>query len=294
MPVRGEQKLAWIDGQMRELQQLAGTITTSVAQLEPTEIITRTIEKSARANLVALNTVRVNRDLIGSPARSLIVGTRGTITAAAVTEGSAITKVNPSYTPATITPSKIGVGVEITYEAIEAWHYDLIQGWLEEAGYAMAKKIDDDLLGTMRTTSGIGSVDASSSGVLAYDDCVGAVTTIRGSNYVPDTLIIHPNQESDLLKDTKFINASAYGGSEPIRNGEIGKFAGLRVYVSSQAADGTALVYDSSKAMIVAFKRDLTVRRREEPEYDSITVYVTQLFKPAVVHTGAVCAIHGC
>lgn len=294
MTTRGEQKFNWIDNELRTLQQLAGTITTTVAALEPTEIITRQIEEAARANLIALNTVKVNRDLIGSPARSLIVGTRGTVTAAAVTEGSAITKVNPSYTPATITPAKIGVGVEITHEAIEAWHYDLINGWLAEAGYAMAKKIDTDVLGTLRTSSNVGSVDAGVSGVLAYDDVVGGVADVRGNNYTPDTLVIHPNQANDLIKDTKFINASAYGAREPILNGEIGRFAGLKVFVTTQASDGTALVYDSNKAMIVAFKRDLTVRRREEPEYDSITVYVTQLYKPLVVHTGAVCVIHGC
>jgi len=294
MVLRGEAKLAWIDENMRELKQLAGTITTSVANLEPTEIIQRTIEKSARANLVALNTCRVNRDLIGSPARSLIVGSRGTITAAAVTEGSAITKINPSYTPYTITPAKVGVGVEITYESIEAWHYDLINGWLEEAGYAVAKKMDTDILGTIRTSSGVGSTDASTSGILAYDDVVAGVTDVRGNNYDPDTLLIHSSQANDLLKDTKFINSAAYGGREPILNGEIGKFAGLRVLVTNQSADGTALVYDSKKACIVAFKRDLTVRRREEPAYDSITVYVTQMYKPLVPHSGAVCVIHGC
>lgn len=294
MKLRGEEKLQWIDSEMRTLQNLAGTITTTVAALEPTEIIQRTIEKAARANLVALNTVNQNRDLIGSPARSLIIGARGTITAAAVTEGSAITKINPSYTPYTITPSKIGVGVEITYETIDAWHYDIIQGWLEEAGYSMAKKIDTDVLGTIRTSSSVGSVDASTSGVLAYDDVVGGVADIRGNNYNADTLVIHPNQANDLLKDTKFINASAYGGRDPILNGEIGKFAGLRVLVTTQASDGTALVYDSKKACTVGFKRDLTVRRREEPEYDSITVYVTQMYKPLVPHAGAICVVHGC
>ena len=294
MTIRGEERLMYIDEQMRSLQELAGTITTSVAALEPTEIIQKTIEQAARANLVALNTVRINRDLIGSPARSLIVGGRGTITAVSVTEGSAITKINPTYTPHTITPAKIGVGVEITYESIEAWHYDLIQGWLEEAGYAMAKKIDTDILGTIRTSSGVGSVDADTSGVFAYDDAIEAVITVRGNNYEPDTMIIHPNQAQDILKDTKFINASAYGNREPISTGHIGQFAGVNVYVTTQASDGTALVYDSKRACVVAFKRDLTVRRREEPEYDSITLYVTEMYDPMVVHSGAVCVIHGC
>jgi len=293
--VRGEERLAWIDSQMRTLQELAGTITTSVASLEPTEIISRQIEEAARANLVAMNLVRVNRDLIGSPARSLIVGSRGTITAGAVTEGSSIPKVNPTYTPYTITPSKIGVGVEITYEAIQSFHFDLINDWLAEAGYAMAKKLDSDIIAEiMKPAAGKGTVTATTSGVLAYDDVVAAVTKVRGNNFNPDTLLIHPDQANDLLKDTKFINASAYGGREPLLNGEIGQFAGVKVFVTTQQTAGSAVVFDSKRACIVAIKRDLTVRRREEPETDSITLYVTQMYGAKVVNEGAVCLIKNC
>jgi len=294
MAIRGEERLAWIDENMRSLQQLAGTITSAVASLEPTEIIAKQIEEAARAALVAMQVVRVNRDLVGSPARSLIVGKRGTITASVVSEGSDIPKVNPTYTPYTITPQKYGVGVEITYEAIQSFQFDLINDWLAEAGYAMAKKIDSDILTEIRTASGVGSIDASTSGTLAYDDVVAAVTTVRGQNFNPDTLIINPDQAADLLKDTKFINASAYGSREPILNGEIGRFAGVRVLVTTQCPSGTALVFDSKRACLVAVKRDLTVRRREEPERDAITIYVTQMLKPKVINPEAICVIHGC
>jgi len=238
-----ETKLSYIDKNMGRLQELAGTITTSVASLEPTEIIQREIEKAARANLIAMQRVKVNRDLIGSPARSLIVGGRGTITASSVTEGSAITKVNPSWTPYTLTPSKYGVGVRITHEALEGFHFDLINSWLEEAGYAMAKKLDGTILTEIRTTSGVGSVDASTSGVLAYDDIISARANVNGNNYNADTLIIHTDQEADLLKDTKFVNAAAYGAREPILNGEIGMIGGLKVLVTTQMFQNSFELY---------------------------------------------------
>lgn len=287
-------KLEYIEQNLSNLQELAGTITTSVASLEPTEIIRGSIEKSARANLVAMQRVRVNRDLIGSPARSLIVGGRGTISVASVSEGSAITKVNPTWTPHTLTPTKYGVGVRITREALDAFHFDLIDSWLEEAGYAMATKLDDVVLEEIRTASGVGSTDATTSGVLSYDDAISARTTIRGNNYNPDTLIIHSDQEGDLVKDTKFINASAYGDREPILNGHIGKFGGMEVLVTTQCPSGTAIAFDSKKACTVALKRDYTVRREDKPEYDSVDMYVTKMIDPAVVNTGAVCVIHGC
>jgi len=295
--MKGEERLAWIDSQMRTLQQLAGTITTSVANLEPTEIILKQIEEAARAVLVMENLVRVNRDLVGSPARSLIVGKRGTITASQVSEGSSIPKLNPTYTPATITPVKYGVGVEITYEAIQSFHFDLINDWLKEAGYAMAKAKDSAILSEFYDTttySNIGSVDAATSGVLAYDDVISAVTWIRANNFDPDTLVIHPNQAADLLKDTKFITYQAYGSREPILNGEIGQFSGVKVFVTTQATDGKALVFDKKRAGILVYKRPLTVRRREEPERDAITIYVTEMYKAAILNEKAVCIIHNC
>jgi len=280
---------------MRSLQQLAGTITTSIASLEPTEIIARQVEEAARANLIAMQVCRVNRDLVGSPARSLIVGKRGTITAGTVAEGSEITLVNPTYSPATITPVKYGVGVEITYDAIEAFQFDLINDWLAEAGYAMAKAIDTDILTEiMKPSADKGTVTATTSGVLSYDDVVAAVAKVRGNNWSPDVLIIHPDQAEDLLKDTKFINAQAYGSREPILNGEIGQFAGLKVLVTTQQTSGSAVVLDSKRAAIVAVKRDLTVRRREEPSRDAITVYVTQMLKSGVVNEDAICLIASC
>src|SRR4030042_1566985 len=161
---RGEVKLQWIDSQYRILQELAGTITSTIASLEPTSVLTRQIENSARANLVALNAVRVNRDLIGTPARSLIVGQRGTITATTISEGNAITKVNPTFTPSTITPEKYGVGVEITYEAMDAFQFDLINSWLDEAGYAMGKAIDTAVVtALMLPAAGKGTVTATTS-----------------------------------------------------------------------------------------------------------------------------------
>jgi N4-gp56 family major capsid protein len=298
MNTRGEERLAQIDNGFRELQNLAGTITSSVASLEPTEIIQRQIEEAARANLVAMQVVKVNRDLVGSPARSLIVGKRGTITASSVNEGSTITLVNPTYTPATLTPSKFGVAVEITTESINAFQFDLINDYLAEAGYAMAKYWDTQVVTAMEAEnvwnySGA-TVTATTSGVLSYDDVVNAVAAVRGQNWNADTLLINPAQQQDLLKDTKFINSAAYGGNTPLLNGEIGKFAGVRVLVSTQVAAGSAIVFDSAHAVIAAVKRDMTVKRDELPARDAIGLYVTQMAAVSVLNETAGAVITSC
>jgi HK97 family phage major capsid protein len=295
MSNRGEERLSWIDSELRQLQTLAGTTTTTTAALEPTEILQKQLEEAAKANLIAVGVCRVNRDLIGTPSRSLIVGTRGTTTAAAVTEGATITLANPAYTPATLTPVKFGAAVEITTEAINGFQFDLINDYINEAGYAMGKYLDSAVVAILMVPAASkGTVTATTSGVLSYDDIVGACGEIKADNWNPDYIVINPAQLVDLLKDTKFINASAYNSDVPIKNGEIGQICGCRVLVTNQQTAGSALVLDSKHAAMVAYKRDMTVKRDELPARDCIGLYVTQMATAAVLNQDATCLIASC
>jgi len=292
----GEERLAYID---RGLQELAGTLTIAdiAGTLYPAQIIARQVEEAARAILVMRNLVRVNRDLVGSPGDTLRVPKRGTVTAFEIAEGAEITKVEPDYTAVDIKPTKFGLGIAITYEAIQASQFNLINDFITEAGYALAKREDSEILNDFYDTTehpDILTASAATPGVLSYDDCVAMVGRIRAENWDPDTIVIHPDQLVDLLKDTKFINASAYGGREPLLQGEIGRFAGCQVFVSSQATSGQALIFDRKRASILVQKRDVTVRRDEKPERDRIELYFTQMYKPYVINEKAVGIITGC
>jgi N4-gp56 family major capsid protein len=268
-----------IDRILQELQ-VAGMLDTTEI-IKPTELIAKQVEAIARQRATARQLVRVNRDLVGAPGNTLKLPRRtADVSAVDVVEGAAITKSQVGYDTVSITPTKKGTGVEITYEAIEQSFVDLINDEIDSAGYALAKKEDDDIYnvlgGTTRTLA------AKVPGVLSYDDVVDAVSRLRADNWDPDTLVIHSEQLGDLLKDTKFINASAYGGREPLLNGEIGRFAGVRVIVTNSVPTNfpatTALVLDSKRAAVHAIKRDITVRRRENPATDSVEIYFTMMY----------------
>lgn len=49
----------------------------------------------------------------------------------------------------------------------------------------------------------------------------------------PFVLLIAPEQENVLLKDSQFVNAAEYGTNEVILNGEIGKYLGIKILVSN-------------------------------------------------------------
>lgn len=53
-------------------------------------------------------------------------------------------------------------------------------------------------------------------------------------------VLISPEFEALILGDNRFIDASAYGSSSPIMNGEIGRAIGFRVLTSNNLPEGTA------------------------------------------------------
>jgi N4-gp56 family major capsid protein len=100
--------------------------------------------------------------------------------------------------------------------------------------------------------AGAGSKDVAISipatgnkGDALYDEIVDNVVQTLDDNDIPAEdrfLIVTPRIKAMLLKSSKFLDASAYGSNEPIQNGEIGKFAGLRVQVTTnlpQTVPGT-------------------------------------------------------
>jgi len=130
--------------------------------------------------------------------------------------------------------------------------------------------------------------DAQSAGTLSYDDIAIAAGKIRSRKWKPNFMLIHPNQMADLLRDTRFIDASKYGSNEPIVNGEIGKIAGLKVLVSTHIPDGVMLIVDSTRAAWLAIKRPIDMKRWDNPATDSVELYFYEEYGVKVTDEDAV------
>lgn len=63
----------------------------------------------------------------------------------------------------------------------------------------------------------------------------------------PFVLYIAPEQENVFLTDSQFINAAEYGNNEVIMNGEIGKYIGVKILVTSNVEHtATSTTYSST------------------------------------------------
>jgi len=281
---------------VKSLEELATITTTDISSVLP-KIILDQVEAAARPKRVMRSLVRINRDLIQTKGRSIFVPKRGTLSASDVTEGSSLTpsKPSPVYSTVEIVPKKVGVGVAITQEAIDGVELDVVNDMITEAGEALAQKEDTDIRDTFLTAGVAGhTINATTSGTLSYEDIISARSAILQSNFNPQILVIHPDQEGDLLKDSRFIDASKFGDREPILNGQIGKVAGLKVLVSSNMTSGLALVVDPDRAAWMAIKRETDVKKKEEPSTDSVELYFYREYGVKVVNSDAVAVISGC
>ena len=131
---------------MKSLEELASTIDISAISALIPKIILDEVEEAARARRFGRNLVRINDDLVRTKGRSIVIGRRGTLTAQDVSEGTELSSSKITYTANTITPTKKGVAVHITEEAISGAELNLIKDAVTEAGIALADKEDSDIM----------------------------------------------------------------------------------------------------------------------------------------------------
>lgn len=319
------------------------------------------MSKEAIAKTVALSAVTVNRDLVGSPGKSIDFPRRTGVAFAAISENASGGLVTPSYTTVQVTPSKYGANVQITTEAIEDSRFDVVEEVLDTLARAAALQKDtvilDALLDRASDTATIaGSEDSTaftlsvgniirvievtisgttlaavtsytvdhkdgvvhlattiaSAGLVNYEyvqsltmiesdtagllqgrDLLAAQAQIRGENYEPDVVLMHPAQYADLLNEARFYDVSQKGDAEVNRAGQVNRIFGMSIFVSTQVPDGTVVVVDSARAAKLVMKRDLTVKFDEDITLDHRVVAATEMYAAAVIRPEAICLIGG-
>lgn len=212
------------------------------------------IEQFAKAKLVLAPLGKVYNDLVGQPGTTLNIQYNDEISATTLTESTAITPSAFTYTQVQFTPTERGIAVGLTRKEDIRSIQDIMMEKTQDMGYALAKLKDSLIASSLRTSAGnsvvVNGVDVSavaSSDTISQATLADAITTIRVDEYDAKYLVIHPKQENALLKLTNFIDASIYGGREVVMNGEIGKYLGLRILVSTQIPRNatTSTAYDA-------------------------------------------------
>jgi N4-gp56 family major capsid protein len=195
-----------------------------------------------------------------------------------VAEGAEIPLDAESYTKKSVTPSMYGVRVGITNRMIEDANWDLVQRNLREAGRRVGLKEDEIIFNALEdTTNGFPSENAvTSAGTeLAIADIVSAMKEVENNDYVPNVMVLNPEQVSELRQIDTFVEADKVGDRRVFERGWVGKIYGLDTIITTQLDAASVLVMDKNEAGGLVVRRPLTVEKWKEPIRDLTQAVVT-------------------
>lgn len=120
--------------------------------------------------------------------------------------------------------------------------YELMKMYADKAGYALAEKIDSDLIALY---SGLSQIVGTGAAALTEATLASGVALLDIAN-APLTdrhLVIHPTAKKDLIQIANFVQAQTAGYSmgnnprSPILTGSFGELYGIEVAVTTQIVD---------------------------------------------------------
>ena len=280
---------------------MAGSTSVTLNDLLPTivqEAMFVANERSIMRGLVK------NYTLAPTQGKTISVPIYPVQTAAALTEGNEFDNTAVSTDVATFDVGQVGLRTLVTDLALNASASNVVADLGRLFGEAIAKKIDQDLMGKFAsfTTNVVGSSSTTITPALVMQ----GITKLKNSGVPTDGLVavLHPSVAYDLKAAlTTGGNTNAYGAgaigdvaNEAMRMGYVGQLFGVPVFESSNApliAGGAAGDYAGGifhrDALGFGLMRDITIETQRRASYLGTDVVASALYGTGVVYEGYGC-----
>lgn len=209
-----------------------------------------------------------------------------------LSEGSEIPRVRQVVDSFELSVAKYGTAAEMTDEAKETdWLGILGRMQMEEAAKRMQRKQDYDISAVMLNGYET-SIESSAADKLQYEDVVELKTEMIKKEVDPNTMLVNPDEYADLQVDDRFVNFYQSGSDQTLRQGVVGRVAGIDLVPTKFIPAGFCLMMDTSLNPVVMVTRSgvrVAQTRDEERQVDAF--FMTAWSKPAVVRPVALGAI---
>ena len=217
----------------------------------------------------------------------------GAITASAVAEGTDLTNTAVDPTAVNITASEIGVMTTLTYLGRDSASRNVGADIGKLFGDGLAKKVDTDLAALFASFSvDVGAATTELTPELLFK----AQATLRSLNIpAPYYAVFHPkacfNLKKLLTNAGYSTSSSAVSevGNQAMRDGFIGKVAGIEVYENANIAidgsdDSVGAVFHPS-SIGLAMKSDLKIETQRDASIRGTEIVASMTVGQAVVKT---------
>lgn len=182
------------------------------------------VEKLLRPKLVAAGVVKQINDFQMKGFNSVKVPLRSAlITAAALPDNGAVSYDGGTYNQQTITLAWVYAANRISHALLETAAVDLISAELGEIGYAIAKKVDSDIIAAIDAAVTNGNSNRAflgASTVISYGAIVDAYTSAMANYAEPNVILTNPVTFGTIMKLSEVKTAAAYA----VPSNDTGKF----------------------------------------------------------------------
>lgn len=250
------------------------------------------IEQVARERNIFRSLTRsvVFIDRVGVPGNTHYIAKNSALSAADVTDGNSVSISAISFTQVSVSASIRGVAVQITLKQLRDELTSVRQDVIENLGTALAEKEESDIISKLyeTTSTSLFTGTATAANIQATDTFDIAVLVdgrkaMRNDKRRAQYLIIHPDQEAELIQLDKFLDASQYGSTEANRSGFIGSYLGIEVFETTNIGSETHNSISCKKALLLG-PRALAFVDKMRPTFDMDRNLVQDLSVTMVAH----------
>ena len=276
---------------------MAGSTTVTLNDLLPTiiqEALFVANERSIMRGLVK------NYSLGMAQGKTIQVPIYPVQTAAALTEGNEFDNTAVSTDVATFNVGQVGIRTLVTDLAVQASASNVVADLGQLFGNAIAKKIDQDLMGQFVnfTTNVIGSSSTTITAALVMQ----GITKLKSAGVPTEGLacVLHPAIAYDLKaaltnQGAVAFTGGAYGAvaNQAMMDGYVGNLFGMQVFESSNAPlvpGGAAGDYSGAifhrDALGFGLMRDITIETQRRASYLGTDVVASAMYGVGTVYEG--------
>jgi hypothetical protein len=271
---------------------MANMTVTTAAKFIP-KLWSDEVIATYKANLVAANLVR-NLNHVGKKGDTIHIPTPGRNAASAKVKDTAVTLVTDTAVHTDVVINKHfewSTQIEDIAE-LQALN-SMRRFYTDDAGYALAKQVDSQLVTDMDGAAALTGGNAVIASVTDWDTAIlTAIENLNDANVpVNDrSIIVTPSCMTALMKEERFTEQAFIGNGNAIKTGKIGMIYGVDVYMSTQVGTGNtekAFLFQKD-ALVLATQQNIRtqtqyVQSQLADLFTADTVYGTKVVRPGSI-----------
>lgn len=247
-------------------------MTVTTADIITEENVRRVVEEALEENLAYRQAFR-NLDVTGMDNDTLTIPKDDDTIAepTEIPENTEFPREEEDTSTETVTVTKFGLEIPISMEAEQDSVFDVVAFQVEKKARAMQEKLNErahnHLSGNLHTNSPTASQGTAST--LEFADVAEGLRELQASGASPDLLFVSPQGYNDLLNSSEFNRATELSDQEVIREGVIGRVAGVDVVLDNDGHIGNttsdAFMVDSDRYGYEVMKGGIGTDEYEDP-----------------------------